>query len=98
MSRRVLSESEVSERLKQLRDWKVENGKLCRAFTFSDFVEAFAFMTELAMVSERLNHHPEWSNVYNTLTIRLSTHDVNGISEKDFEWAKECSQRFNQTM
>lgn len=98
MAPKKLSESEVSKELDGLPGWSLQEGKLVREFTFSDFTEAFAFMTELAMLSERLNHHPEWFNVYNKLKIELSTHDVDGLSDKDLEWAIQCNQRFNQSM
>ena len=87
--------TEINEALKELPGWVIEDHKLKREFKFSDFIEAFAFMTELAIISEKLNHHPEWSNVYNRLTVELTTHDAGGISEKDIEWAKRCNQRFN---
>lgn len=98
MAPKPLSEADANALLTDIPGWEIKNGKLHREFTFSDFVEAFAFMSELAMVSESMNHHPEWSNVYNRLTIDLSTHDVGGLSEKDLEWAKMCNQRFNQGM
>lgn len=64
--------------------WTEKNGKLCRSFRFADFSEAFAFMTRVALVAERMGHHPEWTNVYNTLDIALSTHDAGGaITDKD---------------
>ncbi len=93
-----LSETYIQEQLKTIPGWTVKNGKLVREFTFSDFVEAFAFMTELAIVSEKLDHHPEWLNVYNKLHIALSTHDTGGLTEKDLEWATHCNQRYNQQM
>lgn len=93
-----LSEAYIQEQLKTIPGWTVKNGKLVREFTFSDFVEAFAFMTELAIVSEKLDHHPEWLNVYNKLHIALSTHDTGGLTEKDLEWATHCNQRYNQQM
>lgn len=93
-----LSETYIQEQLKTIPGWTVKNGKLVREFTFSDFVEAFAFMTELAIVSEKLEHHPEWLNVYNKLHIALSTHDTGGLTEKDLEWATHCNQRYNQQM
>jgi len=62
--------------------------ELVRTFTFNDFSEAFAFMTRVALIAEKMNHHPEWSNVYNKVTIRLSTHDAGKtITEKDRELA-----------
>jgi 4a-hydroxytetrahydrobiopterin dehydratase len=64
--------------------WIEENGKLCRTFRFADFSEAFAFMTRVAMIAEKQNHHPEWTNVWNTVTIRLSTHDAGDVvTDKD---------------
>ena len=59
--------------------WKEENNKLQATFKFKDFVQAFAFMTEVAFHAEKQNHHPEWFNVYNTVTIHLNTHDAGGI-------------------
>lgn len=59
--------------------WKEENNSLVRTFELADFVEAFAFMTRVAFIAERLNHHPRWTNVYNTVTIELSTHDAGNI-------------------
>lgn len=68
--------------------WDIREGKLCRSFTFKDFSEAFAFMTRVAMIAEKQNHHPEWSNVYNTVHIALSTHDAGGaVTEKDHRLA-----------
>jgi 4a-hydroxytetrahydrobiopterin dehydratase len=64
--------------------WQENENQLTRSFTFSDFSEAFAFMTRVALLAEQQNHHPWWSNVYNQVTIRLSTHDAgNSITDKD---------------
>jgi len=64
--------------------WKEENNQLVRHFEFGDFTEAFAFMTRVAFIAEKHNHHPEWKNVYNRVEIRLSTHDAgNVVTEKD---------------
>lgn len=59
--------------------WTERDGALEREFTFSSFTEAFAFMTRVAFIAEKLNHHPEWSNVYNRVTIRLTTHDAGNV-------------------
>jgi len=68
--------------------WKEENNQLSKTYTFTDFNEAFAFMTRVAMLADKMDHHPEWSNVYNKVTIRLSTHDQgNIVTEKDRELA-----------
>jgi len=68
--------------------WQEENNELVRNFTFADFTEAFGFMTKVALVAEKMDHHPWWSNVYNQVTIRLTTHDAgNTITEKDRQLA-----------
>ncbi len=69
--------------------WKEENNQLVKEFQFADFVEAFAFMTKVAFLAEKHNHHPEWSNAYNKLEIRLSTHDAGDVvTEKDRKLAE----------
>jgi 4a-hydroxytetrahydrobiopterin dehydratase len=82
-----LSDEQIRQELAKLEGWKIENGKLTRTFEFKDFNEAFGFMTRVAMEVEKLNHHPEWFNVYNRVKIDLVTHDVNGISNYDFKLA-----------
>ncbi|MEE8133017.1 MAG: 4a-hydroxytetrahydrobiopterin dehydratase [Nitrososphaerales archaeon] len=82
-----LSGEEIEQELAKLIGWTVTNGKLNRTFEFKDFNEAFGFMTRVAMEVEKLNHHPEWFNVYNKVKIELVTHDVNGISNYDFKLA-----------
>lgn len=67
--------------------WAIEDEKLTNAFEFEDFVKAFSFMTGVAMEAEAMNHHPEWSNVWNQVDIALTTHEVGGISKLDFELA-----------
>ena len=71
-----------------LPHWSLVNGKLQRELTFADFVEAFAFMTKVALIAEAMGHHPEWSNVWNRLTIALTTHDTGGLSNLDLEMAR----------
>jgi 4a-hydroxytetrahydrobiopterin dehydratase len=69
--------------------WKEENNKLHQTFKFKNFIEAFGFMTKVALIAEKMNHHPEWNNVYNKVEITLTTHDKdNTITEKDRELAK----------
>jgi 4a-hydroxytetrahydrobiopterin dehydratase len=77
--------------LEQLDDWKLHNDKLQRQFVFRDFVEAFGFMSRVALLSETMNHHPEWSNVYNRVDIALTTHDAGGISARDFTLAERIN-------
>ncbi len=69
--------------------WKLENDRLKKTFAFKDFVQAFAFMTKVAILAEKMNHHPTWSNTYNTVNIELSTHDAgNIVTDKDHQLAK----------
>lgn len=85
---RKLSDDEVRQRLSGVPDWRLHQGKLRRELEFSNFVHAFGFMTQVALLAEAHNHHPEWFNVYNRVTIELATHDVGGISARDFELAE----------
>lgn len=86
--RMVLSPDDLNRALQTLTGWSVLNGKLHREVTFKDFSEAFGFMTRVAFLAERLNHHPEWFNVYSRVAIDLTTHDAGGISAKDVEFAR----------
>lgn len=90
-----LSEQEIATRLKSLASWTVQNGKLHRTFECKDFVAAFGCMTRVALVAEALNHHPEWCNVWNKVTVDLSTHSIGGISKLDFELAAKIDQIFS---
>jgi 4a-hydroxytetrahydrobiopterin dehydratase len=83
-----LTQKEIRTALTGLRGWKLVKGKLHREYKFADFVHAFGFMATSALAIEKMNHHPEWFNVYNKVVVDLSTHDVAGISEKDVELAK----------
>jgi 4a-hydroxytetrahydrobiopterin dehydratase len=73
------------------KPWGIYNNKLSIEFKFSDFISAFGFMTKVAILAERANHHPEWSNIYSKVSIQLTTHEVSGISKKDFDLAQEIS-------
>jgi 4a-hydroxytetrahydrobiopterin dehydratase len=86
------TESEIQQALSELESWTVENGKLHREYKFRSFVEAFGFMTQAALLAERANHHPEWFNVYNQVVVDLTTHEAGGITQKDFELAREMEQ------
>ena len=86
-----LDAEEIQARLGEAPGWSLEEGKLHRELRFDNFVEAFGFMSRAALVAESMNHHPEWFNVYNTVKIDLSTHDVGGISELDFELAAKIN-------
>lgn len=84
---KLLSETEILKALTNLDGWYFKNNCITCTFTFKNFKEAFGYMTRIAFEAERLNHHPDWSNVYNSLTIRLTTHDAGGVTEKDIELA-----------
>ncbi len=87
-----LSPEEISTKLTKLPGWELQNGKLHREFTFTDFVEAFGFMSRVALLAETARHHPEWFNAYNTVRIDLATHDVGGISQSDFDLASKINR------
>lgn len=79
-----ISEEIAATMLEDIPGWSLRDGKLFRQFKFADFSEAFAFMTRVAILAEKADHHPEWFNVYNTVEIELTTHDVGGLSQRDF--------------
>ena len=83
-----LSQEEIEQELKNLPGWSVKNEKLHREIEFESFNQAFGFMTRAAMEIEKMNHHPEWFNVYNRLVIDLMTHDAGGITKNDINLAK----------
>jgi len=83
-----LSSEKISEELKNMPGWSIKDEKLHRDFEFESFNQAFGFMTRAAMEIEKMNHHPEWFNVYNRLTVDLMTHDAGGITQNDVELAK----------
>ena len=86
----ALSEAERAEALDGLPDWDYEEGRdaITRTVQFADFIEAFGFMTQVALIAERMNHHPEWTNVWNRVDILLTTHDAGGLSGRDVELAE----------
>jgi 4a-hydroxytetrahydrobiopterin dehydratase len=92
MESSVLPLAELEQQLTQLSGWSIQDGKLRRLFQFRDFVEAFGFMSQMALVSEKLGHHPEWFNVYNRVTVDLVTHDAGGITPLDVAWATQANQ------
>jgi 4a-hydroxytetrahydrobiopterin dehydratase len=87
-----LDAAEIARRLPSLPGWELKDGKLHRQFVFPDFAKAFRFMTAVAAEAERLQHHPEWSNVYDRVTVDLVTHDAGGITALDFELAGRAQQ------
>ena len=88
------TKSEIADKLTELNSnndspWKIKDEKLNKTFVFRDFVNAFGFMTKVAIHAEKSNHHPEWFNVYNKVEIDLTTHDAGGVSTRDFELASK---------
>ncbi|MDC0639054.1 4a-hydroxytetrahydrobiopterin dehydratase [Nitrosopumilus sp.] len=83
-----LSETEITEELKKLEGWAIKDNKLHKEFQFDSFNQAFGFMTRAAMEIEKMNHHPEWFNVYNRITVDLTTHDAGGITNNDINLAR----------
>ena len=81
--------------LEKLDGWVLQDGKLHREFKFSNFVKAFAFMCGAAIEAEKMNHHPEWFNVYNKVNVQLVTHDADGITELDFRLASKMNDLAN---
>ena len=86
----ALSEAERVEALDGLAEWDHDEARdaITRSILFADFIEAFGFMTQVALIAERMNHHPEWSNVYNRVDILLTTHDAGGLSPRDIDMAQ----------
>jgi len=87
MARSKLEADEITKRLAELAGWTVRDGKLHREYKFADFVEAFGFMASVALIAERMDHHPEWFNVWSTVVVDLTTHDAGGITANDFALA-----------
>jgi 4a-hydroxytetrahydrobiopterin dehydratase len=82
------TELQILSRLKDMEGWEYKENAIHTLFEFDNFKDAFSMMTRIAFEVEKLNHHPDWSNVYSTLQISLSTHDAGGVTEKDFQLAK----------
>lgn len=87
MARQKLTDTELKAALDRLSGWTMANDKLHRQYKFPDFAHAFGFMATAAVLIDKMNHHPEWSNVYNRVIVDLTTHDAGGITEKDIELA-----------
>lgn len=94
MSRDRLDSAAIDEALSSLNGWVLEDGgaAIRKEFKFKNFSEAFAFMTRAALAAEKLDHHPEWSNVYNKVDVRLTTHSADGLTALDFELAKKMDR------
>ena len=83
-----LSPESIQEHLSQLAGWTFENNGIHKDYQFQDFIAAWGFMSRVAILAEKAAHHPEWSNVYNRVHIRLSTHDAGGVTDKDMDLAR----------
>ena len=94
MGAKKMSDAEVQQELAKAKGWSLVNGKLHRAFECKDFAAAFGKMTQVALVAESMNHHPEWFNVWNKVVIDLNTHSVKGISDYDFKLAGKINEIF----
>jgi 4a-hydroxytetrahydrobiopterin dehydratase len=92
MAMTKLSEQQISAELGKLNGWSVVNGNLHRVFEFKDFAQAFAFMTRVALAAEKMDHHPDWSNVWNKVTVDLSTHSAGGLTKNDFDLAGKIQE------
>jgi 4a-hydroxytetrahydrobiopterin dehydratase len=86
------TEMEIQQAMAKLGPWTLVDGKLHREYRFGNFVQAFGFMAQVALLAERANHHPEWFNVYNRVVVDLTTHEAGGITQKDFDLAGEMEE------
>jgi len=89
---RKLTDGEVAAALERLPGWQLVAGKLHREWRFRDFAEAFGFVARVALLAEKRDHHPEWTNVYDRVVIDLCTHDAGGVSQKDIDLATAIDQ------
>jgi 4a-hydroxytetrahydrobiopterin dehydratase len=94
MARSRLSDDEIKARLGSIPGFRREGDKLVRELKFENFVKAFGWMTSVALVAEKLDHHPEWKNVYNRITVELQTHDAGGITDLDFKLATAMNELY----
>ena len=90
----ILSDTQLESGLKELTDWSFRDEKLFKEFKFLDFAQAFEFMSLVAIVAETMDHHPEWSNVYNSVEINLVTHSEGGITQLDIDLAKKIDFQY----
>lgn len=92
MSIEKMTSQQIEAGLQALPGWNLKDDKLHRELKFKNFVQAWGFMTQVAILAEQMNHHPEWSNVYSRVTIDLTTHEAGGISRRDFELARKIDE------
>jgi 4a-hydroxytetrahydrobiopterin dehydratase len=91
MAREPLTNQQIQEGLAGLDGWTLAEGALYREFEFADFIVAFGFMTRVALIAQAMDHHPDWTNVYNRVSIRLHTHDAGGVTRRDFQLAERIT-------
>jgi 4a-hydroxytetrahydrobiopterin dehydratase len=91
-SQAKIPDGEIESALRKLTDWRAVEGKLHREYRFGDFAQAFGFMAAAALRAEAMGHHPDWSNVYNRVTVDLVTHDAGGITAKDLQLAEQFEE------
>ncbi|CCW35110.1 pterin-4-alpha-carbinolamine dehydratase [Chthonomonas calidirosea] len=87
-----LTEAQIQQALAELPEWRYQDDKLQRTFKFTDFSQAWGFMSRVALMAEKMDHHPDWSNVYNTVNVALSTHDAGGVTELDLQLARHMNR------
>lgn len=92
MRPKLYTSDQIQLNLFQIKDWALANNSISKQFEFASFSEAFGFMTRVALEAEKLDHHPEWKNIYNRVWIILSTHDAGGITELDFKLAQQIDK------
>ena len=92
----LLQDGEIKELIAKIPGWEIKSKHIEREFNFANFVEAFSFMTKIALLCEKYNHHPNWENVYSKVLIKLSTHDLGGITSLDQSIASEINNIFDR--
>ena len=91
----LLTEDKIKSALLQLNNWKLLDNRIEKKFVFTDFLESIQFINAVATIAETMQHHPEWSNVYNKVTVTLTTHDAGGITQKDITLAEKMDESEN---
>ncbi len=92
----LLQNGELKELFAKIPRWEIKSNFIEREFNFSNFIEAFSFMTQIALICEKYNHHPNWDNVYSKVIIKLTTHDLGGISNLDQTIASEINSIYDK--
>lgn len=89
---KLLPQTEIEDKLRELNGWQSADGRIKKNYKFSDFKDAFRFMSAMADYSEKVNHHPDWFNSYQQVNVELSTHDAGGVTESDLHWAAQAEE------